>query len=103
MSRYALIATLQKVEQVTDDRGNASYEVTEERKVQANRYNIGLSTWAAARSNGLHADAEVSMRSCEYKGEERITVEGVEYEVETAQCSGEFTSLTLKRRLSNGD
>ena len=58
--------------------------------------------WAAALSAGLHADAEVELRSRDYLGEQELSMDGTEYEVERVQDYGEFCRLTLKRRLRSG-
>ena len=79
----------------------ATVESESIRKVFANPMRVGLDKWSAARSIGLHADASVEVRSAEYSGQERCRIDGVEYEVERAADRGEWTTLTLKRRLSN--
>ena len=84
-----------------DDCGNQVL-VTETKTVFANRYTLGLASWAAARSTGLHADSQYSVRSSDYDGQQRVVVEGVEYEVENVSDKGEFTALTLRKRLPNG-
>ena len=66
------------------------------------RLSVGASTWAAARSEGLHPDASVRLRSCDYAGQTAVVLGGVEYEVERASDRGEFCDLTLKRRLRSG-
>ena len=77
-----------------------------ERKVTraafCNRLSVGAKTWAAARSAGLHPDAAVRLRSCDYGGQTAVSLGGVEYEVERASNTGEFCDLTLKRRLRSG-
>lgn len=102
MPRYNLVATLCNAEVSVSDTGAAQRVLTGEREVFANKYSMGASTWAAARSAGLHADAQIALRSLEYEGEEVCIIDGVEYEVERASDRGEFTTLTLKRRLANG-
>lgn len=69
--------------------------------VFANVRSVGSTAWLAARSAGLHADAEVAVRTCDYAGQACVVLGGVEYEVERAAAKGEDTVLTLKRRLSN--
>lgn len=102
MSRFDVAMKIHDVTIEVDDRGNPCDVEVNSRTVFANRYSIGTTAWVAARSAGLKADAQVSLRSCEYAGQQRATIDGVEYEVEAAQDRGEFTRLTLKRRLGNG-
>lgn len=66
-----------------------------------NQMTIGTSAYMAARISGLHADAEVQLRSCEYSGQQRAELDGVEYTVERVLDTGEFTRLTLTKRASN--
>ena len=100
MSRYSLAVTLYDVELSKGASGDHSEGRVGEARVFANRHSVGLSTWAAGRSMGLHPDAVVAVRSCDYSGQSRCEVGGVEYSVESASCTGEFTRLVLKRRLS---
>lgn len=75
--------------------------ITESSMAFANKYTLGLTSWAAAVSMGLHADAQVSMRSCDYAGQQKLRMGGIEYDIEKASEKGEFVTLTLKRRLDN--
>jgi len=100
--RWDKVAVLYTVETVIDSEGNHSESKGDESTVFANVRNIGLDSWAAARNLGLHADASLQVRSPEYKGQNRCEVDGVEYEVERSYDTGEYTTLTLKRRLRNG-
>ena len=84
-----------------DAEGNHSEARSNEATVCANSRHMGLEAWAAARSQGLHADASIQVRSMEYSGQNRCVVDGVEYEVERSYDTGEYTTLTLKRRLHN--
>ena len=100
MSGYREIATLSSFEVVQNGDGTRMENRTD-RDVFANEMTIGFSAWNAARSNGLHADASIQMRTCDYNGEQSVTMRGVPYEVERVQSSGEYTTLTLKRRIAN--
>ena len=101
MSRYARDAVLVSIDTVQNGDGTRS-EDRSYRHVFANDMSIGLAAWSAARSNGLHADASIRLRSCDYADEQAVVMDGCEYEVERAQSTGEFTTLTLKRRVANG-
>lgn len=72
------------------------------RRVPCNEMRAGATSWAAARSAGLHADARVRVRACDYLGEQACVLGGVEHEVEQALAEGEFCDLVLKRRLRSG-
>lgn len=69
------------------------------RRAFCNEMSVGASTWSAARSAGLHADARVRLRACDYRGEPSCELGGVEYEVEQVLAQGEFCDLVLRRRL----
>lgn len=101
MARFDSVAVLRRVGVTLDAAGNPTETVTD-REVFVNRYTVGLSTWLAARNAGLHADSEISLRSLDYCGEQRVVLDDTEYEVERASNTGEFTTLTLMRRLVNG-
>lgn len=100
MSRYRETATLSSFEVVQNGDGTRD-EIETKRDVFANELTIGFAAWNAARSNGLHADASIQLRTCDYQGEQSVTMRGIPYEVERVQSSGEFTTLTLKRRIAN--
>ena len=96
--RYGEVATLTAVR--VEQRADGSFhEVRESRGVFANPYSMGATAYMAARSAGLKADAEVRLRSCDYAGEQECVFRGLAYDVERAVDSGDFTTLTLKRRL----
>lgn len=100
MSRYSTVIKLVKSDVEYTSEGTPDIDEAP-RIVFANNMNIGLATWSAARNNGLHADASVQIRSCDYRGEQTVLMNKDEYEVERVQDKGEFTTLTLKRRVSN--
>lgn len=101
--RFNAIAALCKEGTAQDSIGNTVPTVGEPREVFANVYEIGLNSYLAARASGLHADAELQLRSGDYDGEEIVLFGGNEYTVERVSDSGEFTRLTLARRLANVD
>lgn len=102
MTRFADTITLQEFEVEVDSRGNAVQTLASSREVFANRFSMGTTAWLAMRSSGLHADCEYQVRSCEYGGEQRAVVNGVAMDIESAQDTGEFTRLVMKRRLPSG-
>lgn len=102
MSRWSITVKLYNVESVTGEDGKRSLARVGERKVFANRYTVGLTSWVGGDSKGLHPDSVVNVRASEYHGENRCELEGIEYMVEGASQSGEFTRLILKKRLNNG-
>lgn len=93
-----------KLVMVTTSRDGCGAEVSseEETEVFANATSIGMQSWAAARSVGLHADASLRIRAADYAGQQECELRGVRYEIERAKVAGEFCDLTLKRRLSCG-
>lgn len=101
MTRWNAVADLYDTRVEVDGRGTPARERVLESRVFANRYDIGLSALAAGQSEGLAPDAVLQVRSAEYRGQTRCLLDGREYTVEKAVDSGEFTKLTLKRRLQN--
>lgn len=96
--RWGLLVTLRDVSQV--QRADGSFgEEAEETQVYANARTMGATAWMAARAAGLHADASIEVRAADYAGQAEAVVDGTVYEVERAAVSGEFATLTLKRRL----
>jgi hypothetical protein len=102
MTRWNASVTLVSRNKVQSEDGSWQDGEPVETTVYANRRKVGSSTWLAAMSAGLHADASVEVRSFEYDGQDVAILDGIEYTVEKAQSTGEFTTLTLARRLSNG-
>ena len=99
--RWNKLVDLYTVTTTTDVAGDHSETVSEPATVFANPRHIGTEAWAAARNLGLHADAAIEVRTWEYSGQNRCEMDGVEYEIERSYDTGEYTNLTLKRRLSN--
>lgn len=100
MSRYGDIATLEAVAVSIGEEGEAIETVTSQ-QVFVNPYRVGASMWLAAMSAGLHADAQIELRTCDYDGQQRIVMRGVRYDIERVNDMGEFTRLTLSRRLDS--
>ena len=98
--RFNSVITLRDVSVTIDENGGAVSTFTDS-VVFANLYTIGASTWVAARAAGLHADAEVALRSADYGNQQRVVIDEIEYEVERVSNEGEFTRLMLERRLRN--
>lgn len=83
---------------IADD-GSAAEGERGRRAAFANVRSVGASAYMAARAAGLHADAEVQLRSCDWGGENRARLRGGDYDVEAARTSGDHVFLTLRRRL----
>lgn len=99
--KWNKVATLQEIGTVKNDEGVPQEAVISEWTVFANPRYMGLESWAAAREQGLKADASLQVRSMELGKANRCIVDGVEYEVERSYDTGEYTTLTLKRRPRN--
>lgn len=84
-----------------DDMGNATLTRSEKTTIWANVYTVGLNSWLAGRAAGLHADAEIQVRSVDYDGQNIIVMGDDEYSVERVTNTGEFTRLVLSHRLGN--
>lgn len=101
MTRFSSVITLVKLIPCKNDEGSFKSKRLK-REVFANPFNVGLNTWAAAQSFGLKPDAVYQVRSVDYHGEEVAIVDGIEYSIERAAGDGDFTKLTMKKRLENG-
>lgn len=101
MTRFAGTAVLFDVAVTVSPDGSPREEKMNERKVFVNKRNVGASAYMAARAAGLHPDAEVQVRSADYSGQQVALMDGDEYDVESVRDTGEFTVLTLARRVSN--
>lgn len=97
---FSDVAILREVTNTSDSAGNFT-ETHTDTDVFVNVYQVGLSTWLAAQSAGLHADAEIQLRTLDYSGQQRVVLKGIEYEVERVEGTCDFTRLTLRRRLNN--
>ena len=100
--RYGAVITLRGVEVHVGDDG-VPRQVHVDQPCFANPFSMGASAYAAARAAGLHADAQFQVRSCDYAGQQSVLADGVAYDVERVEGTGEFTVLTLARRLGSDD
>lgn len=98
--RFNSQATLLSISTSFDEYGSP-VEVQKEREVMVNVFNHSGDASLAARAQGLRLEAVLQLRSCDYHGEERCIFRDKEYEIETPNNTGEFTRLTLVRRLNN--
>ena len=101
MTRWSKSVELIGITETLNDEGSPTEERIV-RKIFCNPLTIGAQVWMAARNAGLHADASIEVRTAEYFGEQAAKMDGIEYMVERASTSGEFTRLILARRLFNG-
>lgn len=99
--KWNKVATLQEIGTVKNDEGVLQETLVAEWTVFANPRHMGMESWAAAREQGLKADASLQVRSMELGKANRCIVDEVEYEIERSYDTGEYTTLTLKRRPRN--
>lgn len=99
--KWNKVATLQEIGTVKNDEGVPRESLVAEWTVFANPRYMGMESWAAAREQGLKADASLQVRSMELGKANRCIVDGVEYEIERSYDTGEYSTLTLKRRPRN--
>lgn len=106
--RWGGVAYLESIKTTYDDNGDPVFTPVDT-MVFCNERTVGLNNWAAARSAGLKDDAEIEIRTQDYSGQQRVTYgidrmtgEPVKYDVERVSVRGEFTYLTLARRLKDG-
>lgn len=64
----------------TDEAGDTSYK-QDERKVFSHKLSIGQSEFYQAHTTGLKPELKVEMRSCEYRGEEKLRLENRIYNI----------------------
>jgi hypothetical protein len=71
--------------------------------VYANRFNLSRDEFYTAGRSGLKPECVYQLRACDYGGETRARVGTTEYDVISADDRGEWTRLTLQRRVAHGD
>ncbi len=101
MARFSETLTLRS-KSLSQDAAGAVIPVFEDCEVFFNRYRVSLSNRTAASSDGLRGMVVGQIRSADYGGQVSAVYAGEEYTVEDASDSGEFTVLTLAKRLSDG-
>lgn len=77
--------------------------------VYVNPRSNGQESWTNPRSRGdlhvdagLRPDAVIQLRACDYTGQEEVEYRGVQYDVDGVLERGDFVSLTLVKRVTNG-
>lgn len=98
--RWADTVDLVTSELTQDAEGNQT-ETERTDTAFCNRYAFGATSYMAAKAAGLHADARVQLRTCDYAGQQKAVLDGTEYDVEDVSQNGDVTLLTLARRASN--
>lgn len=101
MTRFNLYIAIYDEKVTVGDDGTPRYEKVNEAHCFANRYTVGTTAWLAGKDSGLHPEAMLNVRTCDYSHQTRVELDGTEYMVEESSCSGEFTRLVLRRRLAN--
>lgn len=101
MARFSDVITLRKA--VCTVRADGTPEVSnEDTDVFFNRYRLSLTSILAGGADGFRMAAAGQVRSCDYGGQQLAVLDGEEYTVNSANNQGEFTVLSLERRLSDG-
>lgn len=100
MTRFNGAALLVREDVEYEEDGSTSI-TREEKPAFVNFYDRSAYSVQQARAQGLRADLEIQLRSCDYDLQQAVSIGGTEYKVEQVIDSGEFTRLTLRRRLSN--
>lgn len=67
------------------------------REVYANAFTLSATEFYAAGAEGLRPEHVYQVRSCEYAGEGKARVDGVEFDIIRVDRRGEWTRLTLGR------
>lgn len=98
--RFNAECTLVELTQTQDQEGNAAYERVET-EAFCNEYSVSATSYMAAKTAGLHADAEIELRSIDYSGQQIVVVDEIEYNIERVENTGDFTRLVLARRATN--
>lgn len=62
----------------------------------------GESSWIAGNSSGLRTDRSIQVRTCDYNDEERAIYKGDSCEIDRVIVKGDFTILSLKKRIVDG-
>lgn len=101
LSRWNATAVLVMVTDALNDEGSP-VETHEERQVFCNLRHMGATEWQACKQAGLQADGQIQVFSSDYHGEQRVVVRGITYDIERVLEIGDYTHLTLARRLGRG-
>ena len=99
--RFDAVIELGAVAYTADDIGQEVESVTWH-TTYANRFSLSRDAFFAAGKEGMRPERVYQLRSCEYSGEQRARVDGVQYDVIYADDRGEWVRLTLERRVAHG-
>ncbi len=72
-----------------------------ETKVFCNPRTVGAHTWSSMYEIGISADAQIQVRTCDYKGQRDVFYRGKWFSVEIVQEKGDFSVLTLRHQKSD--
>lgn len=102
MAKFSDTIILRDAVSVRNEEGVVTTQNVDSAPIFFNRYRVSLASRMAGASEGLRRIAEGQIRTIEYGGQEHAVLDGIEYTIEDANNQGEFTVLTLSRRLANG-
>lgn len=101
MAKFSDTIVLRDVVTSKNEEGVVTTEYSDSEPIFFNRYSVSLQNRMAGAVEGLKGMAEGQVRTIEYGGQEFAILDGKEYTIEDASNQGEFTMLTLARKLSN--
>lgn len=101
MARFSEVITLRATTNEVSDIG-AVVESNVDTDAFFNRYSLSLANRLAGAADGLKGMVSGQVRTADYDGQQIAIVDGREYTVTDANESGDYTTITLSERLSNG-
>lgn len=102
MSKFSDVLILRDASSVRNDEGVVTVVHTDSEPIFFNRYSVSLQSRMAGAAEGMRWMVEGQVRTIEYAGQELAVIDGVEYSIDDANNQGEFTVLTMSKRLANG-
>jgi hypothetical protein len=80
---------------VSQDTYHQQHVTYSPRKVYANKFSVGLSSFSEAGEKGLRPDLIFQINALDYQGEAMVEVAGEKYHVDRAPISGDRATLYL--------
>jgi SPP1 family predicted phage head-tail adaptor len=96
--RFDAVITLIEITYAKDAIGQ-EIAIPNARQVYANEFMVSAEEFYDAGRNGLKAERQYQVRSCDYAGETELSVDGVWYDIIRPQRRGEWTLLTCQSKV----
>lgn len=101
MAKFSDTIILRDVVSERNEEGVVVPQTKDSAPIFFNRYRVGTSPRMIGAYEGFRRMAEGQVRTIDYGDQEFAVLDGVEFTIEDANNQGEFTMLTMSRRLTN--